>query len=104
MSDETIVGRYYGIYKTQFNRLVTPWARKVGTYEQRRQNPFGPVCRQVDTAMRRYLGAAEYERVGDLLTFMAIKEGLYIKDEQGRMDITPQAFAQLAGEPRADSR
>lgn len=95
MTDETITSKYFGIYKTHFYRHAVPWVQKVKAYEKRRDHPFGVVFRQVDGAMRRYLGQKEYELYGDLMTYLGIKEGWYCKDAKGQIDITPTAFQNL---------
>ena len=99
MTEDTISTKYFAIYKTHFLRHAVPWAQKVKAYEKRRDNPFGVVYRQVDGAMRRYLGQNEYERYGDLMTYLGIKEGWYCKDAKGHMDITAEAFQMLLEQP-----
>lgn len=95
---QSIQDKYYSIYRTYFTKYATAWAQKVKNYAKRRDAPFGVAFRQIDGAMRRYLGLDEYERYGDLMIYLAIKDGLYCKDAKGNIDITEKAFYEIKGE------
>ena len=94
---QTIQDKYYSIYRNYYMKYAAAWAQKVKSYGKRRDAPFGVAFRQIDGAMRRYLGLEEYERYGDLMTYLAIKEGLYCKDAKGNIDIPEKAFMELKG-------
>lgn len=91
-SEQTEQEKYFRIYREYTFKAGAKWARKLGSYEKRRNDPYGVVSREVNGQMRRFLGAEKFAKFSDLLEYLMIKEGILYKDGNNRLDATPKAF------------
>lgn len=92
-ADGAVVLKYYEIYLANYVRFGRAWARKVGQFEKRRQDPFSRVNREVNTAMRRYLGADNFALYGDTLEYLIQRDGILVKDTRNNtLDIPERTF------------
>lgn len=84
--------KFYGIYRDYYFKYGKAWARKVGSYAKKDSQPFANVTREVNSAMRRYLGGDKFGRYIDLLEYLILKDGLLVKDKENRLDVPPATF------------
>lgn len=85
--------KFYKIYVEYYQKYGRAWARKLGTFAKRRQDPFSRVNREVNSALRRYLGANVYAKHIDTLEYMILREGLLEKDPNtNTLDIPERTF------------
>lgn len=84
--------KFYRIYREYYFKYGKVWAKKVKSYEKKNAEPFAAVTREVNSAMRRYLGGEKFGRYIDLLEYLILKEGLLVKDEENRLDIPLATF------------
>lgn len=90
--------KFFKIYTEYYRKYGREWARKIGDFEKRRRDPFSRVNREVNSALRRYLGAQEYAKHIDLLEFMILREGLLVKDSNtNTLDIPERTFNEWRG-------
>lgn len=87
-----LMEKYYTIYRNYYIKHGREWARQVKEFEKRRKIPFGKVNREVNSAMRRYLGGDGFAKYIDTLEYMILREGLLIKDENNNLDIVERTF------------
>ena len=86
--------KFYSIYRGYYFKYGHDWAKKVGKYEKKNSEPFAKVTREVNSAMRRYLGGEKFGKYIDLMEYMMLKEGLLVKTEDNKLDV-PQATFEL---------
>ena len=86
--------KFYSIYRGYYFKYGHDWAKKVGKYEKKNSEPFAKVTREVNSAMRRYLGGEKFGKYIDLMEYMMLKEGLLVKTEDNKLDV-PQATFDL---------
>ncbi len=84
--------KFYSVYRSYYFKFGHAWAKKVGKYEKKNTEPFARVTREVNSAMRRYLGAEKFTKYIDLMEYMILKEGLLVKTENNKIDIPPATF------------
>ena len=86
--------KFYSIYRGYYFKYGHDWVKKVGKYEKKNSEPFAKVTREVNSAMRRYLGGEKFGKYIDLMEYMMLKEGLLVKTEDNKLDV-PQATFEL---------
>lgn len=93
--------KYYRIYRENYIKFGKQWAKELGDYARKRSNPFSRVTREVNSAMRRYLGGEAFMKTIDTLEYLILKEGLLVKDQNNQLDITEATFNDWAGTGQA---
>lgn len=84
--------KFYSIYRSYYFKFGHAWAKKVGKYEKRKNDPFSRVSREVNSAMRRYLGGEKFAKYVDLMEYMILKEGLLVKTEDNKLEVPQSTF------------
>lgn len=90
--------KYYKIYIEYYSKYGRAWARKVGQFEKRRHDPFSRVNREVNSALRRFLGSDVFTQHIDMLEFMVLRDGILVKDPRSNtLDIPESTFNDWLG-------
>ncbi len=84
--------KFYGIYRESYFKYGKKWARELGSFEKKKQEPFSRVSRQVNSHMRRFLGGDNFGKYIDTLEYMILKEGLLVKDQNNNLDVPEATF------------